>query len=71
MSCLNERGKKLKKVEKLRQVFEKLSDNDLNMVSESLTSEMAIGLTRGSKMLGMAKILMKKPQLVKLARHLI
>ncbi len=67
----NERGNKLKKVEKLRQVFEKLSDNDLNMVSESLTSDMAIGLTRGGKMLSMAKILMKKPALVKLARHLI
>ncbi len=66
-----ERGSKLKKVEKLRQVMEKLSDDDFNMVSESLTGDVAIGLTRGGKMLSLAKILMKKPALVKLARHLI
>ncbi|MCD6496007.1 MAG: NAD(P)/FAD-dependent oxidoreductase [Candidatus Aenigmarchaeota archaeon] len=66
-----ERGSKLKKVEKLREVVEKLSDSDFNMISESLTSDVAIGLTRGGKMYSLAKILMKNPRLVKLARHLI
>ncbi len=66
-----ERGNKLKKVEKLRQVVEKLSDDDFNMLCGSLTSDIAIGLTRGGKMLSLAKILMKKPKLVKLARHLL
>ncbi|UCD03166.1 MAG: NAD(P)/FAD-dependent oxidoreductase, partial [Candidatus Aenigmatarchaeota archaeon] len=66
-----ERGHKLKKVEKLREVVEKLSDSDFNMISESLTSETAIGLSRGEKMKSLAKILMKKPSLLKLARHLI
>lgn len=66
-----ERGEKLKKVEKLRQVVEKLSDDDFNMVSKSLTSDVVIGLTRGSKMFSLAKILMKNPKLITLARHLV
>jgi digeranylgeranylglycerophospholipid reductase len=66
-----ERGEKLKKVEKIRHVVEKLSNDDFNMISNSLTSEVAIGLTRGSKMLSLAKILMKNPKLIKLARHLV
>jgi digeranylgeranylglycerophospholipid reductase len=66
-----ERGEKLKKVEKIRHVVEKLSDDDFNMVSNSLTSEVAIGLTRGSKTLSLAKILMKNPKLITLARHLV
>jgi flavin-dependent dehydrogenase len=66
-----ERGEKLRKVEKIRHVVEKLSDDDFNMISESITGEVAIGLTRGSKTLSLAKILMKNPKLIKLARHLI
>ncbi len=66
-----ERGNSLKKVEKLRQVMEKLTDGDFNMISESLTSDVAVGVTRGGKMLSLAKILMKNPRLIKLARHLL
>ncbi len=66
-----ERGEKLKKVERLRNVVEKLSDKDLNMLSKALTSDVIIGLTRGSKMGTLAKILMKNPRLIRLARHLL
>lgn len=66
-----ERGNDLKKVEKVRLVTEKLSDDDLNMISETITGDIAIGLTRGGKMMSLAKILMKKPGLIKLARHLL
>jgi len=66
-----ERGERLKKVEKLRQVTEKLSDKDLNMLAKSLTSDVLIGLTRGSKMGTLAKVLMKNPRLIGIARHLI
>ena len=66
-----ERGDKLKKVEKLRKVTEKLSDKDLNMLAKSLTSDVLIGLTRGSKMGTLAKVLMKNPRLIGLARHLL
>jgi digeranylgeranylglycerophospholipid reductase len=66
-----ERGKKLKKVERLRQVVEKLSDDDLNMLAETLTSDIVVELSRGNKMGSLAKILMKRPGLIKLARHLL
>jgi digeranylgeranylglycerophospholipid reductase len=66
-----ERGEKLKKVERLRNVVEKLSDKDLNMLSKALTSDVIIGLTRGSKMGTLAKILMKNPRMIRLARHLL
>ena len=67
----DERGKKLQKVEKLRHVIEKLSDNDLNMLADALTGDVMVKLTRGDKMSTLAKILMKKPRLITLARHLI
>ncbi len=66
-----ERGDKLKKVEKLRQVTEKLSDKDLNMLAKTMTSDVLIGLTRGSKMSTLAKALMRNPRLIGLARHLL
>ncbi len=66
-----ERGRKLKKVEKLRETVERLSDQDLNMLADSLTGEMLIELSRGNKLRALAKILMKRPSLVRLARHLL
>ncbi len=66
-----ERGKQLKKVERLRHVVEKLSDKDFNMLAHALTSDIIIGLTRGSKMGTLAKILMRNPRLIGLARHLL
>lgn len=67
----SERGRKLKNVEKLREVVEKLSDDDLNMLADSLKGEDLIELCRGNKLAALAKILMRKPKLIALARHLI
>ena len=58
-------------MQKLREVVEKLSDDDLNMLAEVLTGDVLVELSRGNKMSALAKVLMKKPQLIKLARHLI
>lgn len=65
------RGNKLKKVEKLREVLEKLSDKDLNDLVDVLKPEDLVDFTRGSKMSVLAKALMRKPRLIGLARHLL
>jgi digeranylgeranylglycerophospholipid reductase len=67
----DDRGKKLKKVERLRQVVEKLSDNDLNMLAKALTGDVLIELSRGNKLTTLAKVMMRNPRLIKLARHLL
>jgi len=66
-----ERGNKMKKIEKLREVVEKLSDNDLNDLADALKPEDLIDFSRGSKLSVLAKVLMRKPRLLGLARHLI
>lgn len=66
-----ERGNKLKKIQKLREVVEKLSDDDFNMLAETLTGDDLVEFTRGSRLTKLGKILMKKPQLIKLAKHLL
>jgi digeranylgeranylglycerophospholipid reductase len=66
-----ERGKKMRKVEKLREVIEKLSDNDLNDLVETLKPEDIIEFTKGAKLFVLAKALMRKPKLIGLAKHLI
>ena len=66
-----ERGDSLKKVEKLRHVVEKLSDNDFNMLAEQLTGDDLVEFSRGSRLNVLAKILMKKPSLLKLAKYLV
>ncbi len=66
-----ERGNKMKKVEKLREVVEKLSDNDLNDLADALKPEDLIDFSRGSKLSVLAKVLMRKPRLLGIARHLI
>jgi digeranylgeranylglycerophospholipid reductase len=65
------RGKYLRKVEKLREVVEKLSDNNLNDFVEVLKPGDIIDFTRGSKLSVFAKVLMRKPSLVSLAKHLL
>lgn len=65
------RGYSLKKVEKLREVVEKLNDNDLNDLAEALKPEDIIEFTRGSKLSVFAKVLMRKPRLIGLAKHLL
>jgi len=65
------RGKHLKNVEKLREVVEKLSDEDLNDLADALKPEDLIEFSRGSKLSVLAKALMRKPRLISLAKHLL
>ncbi|MEM5804262.1 MAG: NAD(P)/FAD-dependent oxidoreductase [Candidatus Aenigmatarchaeota archaeon] len=67
----DERGQHLRKVEKLRQVFEKMSDDDLNMLADALKGQDLLDFARGSNLGMLVKILMKKPKLMMLARHLL
>jgi len=66
-----ERGNSLVRVQKLREVSEKLSNEDFNMLAESLTGDVLVDLSRGAKLSVLAKILMKNPKLLGLAKHLI
>jgi digeranylgeranylglycerophospholipid reductase len=65
------RGNLMKNVEKLREVAEKLSDEDLNDLVDALKPEDIIEFSRGSKLSVLAKALMRKPKLITLARHLL
>ncbi len=66
-----ERGNHLKRVEKLRETLEKLSDHDLNDLVDALKPEDIIEFARGAKLSVLAKVLMRKPRLVGIARHLL
>lgn len=66
-----ERGNHLKRVEKLRETLEKLSDADLNDLVDVLKPEDIIEFARGAKLSVLAKVLMRKPRLVSIARHLL
>lgn len=65
------RGKHLRNVEKLREVVEKLSDEDLNDLADALKPEDLIEFSKGSKLSVLAKALMRKPKLLGLAKHLL
>jgi digeranylgeranylglycerophospholipid reductase len=66
-----ERGNHLRRVEKLRETLEKLSDSDLNDLIDALKPEDIIEFARGAKLSVLAKVLMRKPRLVSIARHLL
>jgi digeranylgeranylglycerophospholipid reductase len=68
-----ERGSKLKKILKLREVMESLSDDDLNWLAEYITPEDLVDFSRGegSSFMKLAKLLMKKPKLLKLVNKLL
>lgn len=66
-----ERGRELEKVQKLREVIEKLSDEDLNFLAENLTQKDLIDFTHGKSLSKLSKLLIKRPGLIKLARHLL
>jgi len=66
-----ERGEKLQKLVKLREVTESLSDEELNWLAEYLQGEDLIELARSSGFKKLAFLLMKKPRLIKLARKLL
>ena len=65
------RGNHLKRVEKLRETLEKLSDKDFNNLVDALKPEDVVEFSRGAKLSVLAKILTKNPRLVALARHLL
>lgn len=65
------RGEHLSKVERLREVVEKLSDDDLNNLVDALKPEDIVEFSRGARLSILAKALMRKPRLIALARHLI
>jgi digeranylgeranylglycerophospholipid reductase len=66
-----ERGKKLEKIQRLREVVERLSDDDLNWLAENLTGKDLIAFSQGKGFGKLVKLLAKKPKLVTLARHLV
>jgi len=65
------RGENLLKVEKLREVAEKLGDDDLNDLADALKPEDIVEFSRGARLSVLAKALMRKPRLITIARHLI
>lgn len=66
-----ERGKILHRIVKLRQAIEKLSDNDLNMLAEHVTGEDMVDFANGRNFMKLAKIMMKRPKLVSVAKGLL
>ncbi|UCC91646.1 MAG: NAD(P)/FAD-dependent oxidoreductase [Candidatus Aenigmatarchaeota archaeon] len=66
-----QRGRKLRKILKLRNVVESLTDGELNWLSEYLKGEELVDFARASGFKRLALILMKKPKLAKLARKLL
>jgi|TARA_B100001971_G_C18207864_1_gene548753 digeranylgeranylglycerophospholipid reductase len=67
----DKRGVILHKIVKLRQSIEKLSDDDLNMISEHLTGEDVVDFANGKNFLKLAKIMMKRPKLVSVAKAML
>jgi len=65
------RGNKMRNVEKVREVFEKMSDRDFNDLVDVLKPEDIVEFTHGSKLSVLAGVLAKRPGLAKLALHLL
>ncbi|MEM5814612.1 MAG: NAD(P)/FAD-dependent oxidoreductase, partial [Candidatus Aenigmatarchaeota archaeon] len=65
------RGNHMKNVEKLREVFEKMSDHDLNELVDVLKPEDIVEFSHGSKLSVLAGILARRPSTMLLARHLL
>lgn len=65
-----QRGNYLRKVEKLREVVEKLSDDDFNFLARELKGDNLVDFSRGQGLKTLGKILIKKPHLVKHAKSL-
>ncbi len=66
-----ERGRELEMVQKLREVVENLSDDDLNFLAEHLTGDDLVNFSHGKGLGKLAKLLMHRPELLRLAKHLI
>ncbi|MEM7815491.1 MAG: NAD(P)/FAD-dependent oxidoreductase [Candidatus Aenigmatarchaeota archaeon] len=65
-----ERGEKLQRLVKLREVMESLSDEELNWLAGYLTGEDLVEFARASGLKKLGMILMKKPKLIRLAKKL-
>lgn len=66
-----ERGCYLTKVEKIREIIEKLSDDDFNDLVGVLKPADVIELTRGSRLGVLAKALARNPKLIRFVKALI
>ena len=66
----SERGERLSKLVRLREVTESLSDEELNWLAEYLQGEDLIEFARSSSLKKLGIILMKKPRLIGLAKKL-
>jgi len=66
-----DRGEALQKVEKLREVVEKMSDNDFNFFADNLTPENIGDLCCGKNMKVLGKLVIKRPHLMRFAGALI
>jgi len=65
------RGNLMRNVEKVREVFEKMTDDDFNMLADVLNAEDIFDIAHGSKLTVLAKAMMRKPSMIMLARHLL
>ena len=65
------RGEILHRIYKLRRAIEQLSDQDLNYLAEQLTGEDVVAFANGERLGKLAKILMKRPHLIKAAKELM
>ncbi|MFH1229115.1 MAG: NAD(P)/FAD-dependent oxidoreductase [Candidatus Aenigmatarchaeota archaeon] len=65
------RGNMMRNIEKLREVIEKLSDDDLNDIADNISAEDIVEFTKGARLSALAKVLMRKPHLLSLAKHLL
>jgi len=65
------RGNRMRNVEKVREVFEKISDHDMNELLEIIKPEDIAEFANGSKLSALAGILARKPSTLLLARHLL
>jgi digeranylgeranylglycerophospholipid reductase len=66
-----ERGKRIERIGKIRQAYDKMTDEDMNMIAESLGGEDLLNMVKGSKILGLGKLLMKNPRLLGLLKHFL
>jgi len=65
------RGNPMRSVEKLREVFEKISDKDLNELIDILKPEDIVEFSHGAKLSVLASVLARRPSTLLLARHLL
>lgn len=64
------RGDYLRRVERLREVFEKLSDDDFNFLADNLKGENLVDFSRGDGLMILGKLLLKRPHLINYAKSL-